>query len=1101
MSDQASAHHAPPPPPPPPQVPSSASALSSPTYNNPSSGATSPSSPSAISPSDSSNVSATSPSSESNDISSSHIRPQKQHQPRPLTLVTPASPQSSHGSLGASQAVSASMGSLSGPMDSEAMLKRGAAGKAGRKRRPDSVVTPSHAPNVTDQAWASPAAVAAVSMSRIKGNVGDVGEREVSGAARKPKQHRGSYMGSGDELDEIGSGADSDASGGGGVAGATRVVNRSAAAGVANRKRISMVNEEDPMSMGPPPPGVTSNVGIGQPLGQRHHESMEHLAAQSAVTKNRSKFESSWSGSSLALNSTSANNLSKRDHEGDAFQDHDSNPTSPLGRSLFSLNTSAASPLTPSSVPQNTVAAGSPLSASKTMPNASMSSIATTATTATRAGKGGDFFGFSTSKRKASAAPSVNNLSGDAAAEPGVVSSPSKNAGTPTIGTPTLTSSVAASPASGYGYDAERSGAGGLATSGGSGGSPTAGLPTAAHPALNISGGVGARKNRKASTLSLAAAAAASSPNDEKGAISPKKGLKAMASSDAMRPTENLLDTNFPSTIDLGSLFGTKNTPQMAFERMMWAARCYEVAKPIWAKQQSTAEQSPTRSNPSEEIKYRILENFKDGKLETLTYERKNNATEFIALGPPEALIDALIFPLNQDNSYAEVFMATYRFFLPPMDVLTSLIEWYNVEVDEQATPQQEAYLKRNRKYFRARSIRSLLIWIKNHWHDFHCDRMLLDELMAFVAEVSEVSFGDSQKMTQAIREQRLAWYMTQYIPLFSNKRAASTESSKPWGLLWEAEAFAEQLTLIDFDLFRQIRPDAFLHLMHKPAGREVGGNVALKVLLEYCGWFRLLSNYVATLVMREDGSKKRAKALKKLIKVARACKDLNNFNSTFAVIHGLKRPAVFRQTSAWEQVPAKYLDIFREMEHLMDSTDGYSNFWTELKSTHPPAIPFFAAYIHDLLEIHHDIPVYLAPPTSTADAHDSNSRIVSINDDDANNSNSSFTPRVVHFAKFYDLYAVVAELEVWRTSSYSTVMQIPERETTAIVLNHIADYPLLDDRALNSDGSPAGLAAAALAAPSPVGASLGVNGGNAGSGGSGLAGKPTLKKAGSFMA
>ncbi|KAI8853685.1 ras guanine nucleotide exchange factor domain-containing protein, partial [Chytridium lagenaria] len=162
-----------------------------------------------------------------------------------------------------------------------------------------------------------------------------------------------------------------------------------------------------------------------------------------------------------------------------------------------------------------------------------------------------------------------------------------------------------------------------------------------------------------------------------------------------------------------------------------------------------------------------------------------------------------------------------------------------------------------------------------------------------------------------------------------------------------------------------------------------------------------------------------------------------------FAIIYGLRRPAVMKQTSAWEQVPSKYLEILKDLEHTMDPADGYANFWMELKTTHPPAIPLFAAYIHDLLEIHHDIPIYLSTDSLSRPAH--------VEDDDT--PTPTTTPMSngvpIHFAKFYDLYAVVAELEVWRTASYSSVIQTPERETTAIVLNHLKDYPVMEERVL----------------------------------------------------
>ena len=104
--------------------------------------------------------------------------------------------------------------------------------------------------------------------------------------------------------------------------------------------------------------------------------------------------------------------------------------------------------------------------------------------------------------------------------------------------------------------------------------------------------------------------------------------------------------------------------------------------------------------------------------------------------------------------TYAEVFLGAYRFFLPPITVLNWLIEWYNVDVDDDCLPSHETFLRKNRKYIRSRSIKVLLLWVKNYWNDFHMSPELVTELTAFVEHVSQISFGDGQKLTQAIREQ-----------------------------------------------------------------------------------------------------------------------------------------------------------------------------------------------------------------------------------------------------------------------------------------------------------------------------------------------------------
>lgn len=305
-------------------------------------------------------------------------------------------------------------------------------------------------------------------------------------------------------------------------------------------------------------------------------------------------------------------------------------------------------------------------------------------------------------------------------------------------------------------------------------------------------------------------------------------------------------------------------------------------------------------------------------------------------------------------------------------------------------------------------------------------------------------------------KTQRLSWYMTQYIPPFSAKRAPVAESSKPWGILWEPDAFAAQLTLIDHHYFRQIRPDTYLSLLQNRVPREKAHtDEATKVLMDYVGWFRLVSRYTASLVYKEETGKRRQKAVKRLVKVANECRRLNNFNTAFAVAHGLRRRVVGKMGSGvWDLVSgSRHFEAFKGVEEAMDCRNGYANFWGQLKNCVAPLIPFFAAYIHDLLEIHETEPVYtrdLPKDPSTAAEKPTGYRMVSTDDD----HDSSDT---VNFSKFYNLYSIVAEIEVWRSYSYNSVIpeaaaaaNDPKGDTCAVVLNHMRDWKLVDDSLLD---------------------------------------------------
>lgn len=61
---------------------------------------------------------------------------------------------------------------------------------------------------------------------------------------------------------------------------------------------------------------------------------------------------------------------------------------------------------------------------------------------------------------------------------------------------------------------------------------------------------------------------------------------------------------------------------------------------------------------------------------------------------------------------------------------------------------------------------------------------------------------------------------------------------------------------------------------------------------------------WVATEICREKSLQKRMKLIKKFIKIARYCRDFRNFNSMFAIMSGLEKPAVRRLHHTWERIP-----------------------------------------------------------------------------------------------------------------------------------------------------------------------------------------------------
>ncbi|KAJ3006722.1 hypothetical protein HKX48_009500 [Thoreauomyces humboldtii] len=406
--------------------------------------------------------------------------------------------------------------------------------------------------------------------------------------------------------------------------------------------------------------------------------------------------------------------------------------------------------------------------------------------------------------------------------------------------------------------------------------------------------------------------------NDRAHKRTPSRNFKdwyAKYANDAIkqRPEDTSGDRKFPNLITLDFIFGSKlSGPKDAVHSFAKASRCYAASR----KEESWDARGPNEAPGGQRerdaaylellddiaYQHRPLDVFHDGKLKGVAYSRSAHGPvlDIIIGGKKDDLLSALIFPLEQDMSYAEVFLATFRFYMLPDLLMDNLIEWYNVDIDpeapvsaslseEEVSPSASAQTDEPA----SRVVRVLMMWVKNHWHDFQEDGKLFRILQAFIEHISLIGFGNGQKLSQAIPERQLSWYTTQYIPPFPAKRNHMLDNTEPWALLWESEDFAKDLTYIDHFLFRQIRPNSYLHVLARPVNKHgAGRNVPLKVLLDYVEWFPLVGSYTATTVLLEDTPKKRARAIKHMIKIAKA-------RARGGREEGFKRPAIAKDSQA----------------------------------------------------------------------------------------------------------------------------------------------------------------------------------------------------------
>ncbi|XP_036906411.1 rap guanine nucleotide exchange factor 6 isoform X1 [Sturnira hondurensis] len=160
----------------------------------------------------------------------------------------------------------------------------------------------------------------------------------------------------------------------------------------------------------------------------------------------------------------------------------------------------------------------------------------------------------------------------------------------------------------------------------------------------------------------------------------------------------------------------------------------------------------------------------------------------------------------------------------------------------------------------------------------------------------------------------------------------------------------AAQLSMRDFDLFRNIEPTEYIDDLFKLGSKT--GNAHLK---EFEDIVNQETFWVASEVLTESNQLKRMKIIKHFIKIALHCRECKNFNSMFAIISGLNLASVARLRGTWEKLPSKYEKHLQDLQDLFDPSRNMAKYRNILssQSMQPPIIPLFPVVKKDMTFLH----------------------------------------------------------------------------------------------------------------------------------------------------
>uniref|UniRef100_A0A8B9NVI1 SOS Ras/Rac guanine nucleotide exchange factor 1 n=1 Tax=Apteryx owenii TaxID=8824 RepID=A0A8B9NVI1_APTOW len=346
-----------------------------------------------------------------------------------------------------------------------------------------------------------------------------------------------------------------------------------------------------------------------------------------------------------------------------------------------------------------------------------------------------------------------------------------------------------------------------------------------------------------------------------------------------------------------------------------------------------------------------------------------------IKAGTVVKLIERLTYHMYADPNFVRTFLTTYRSFCKPQELLSLLIERFEIpepeptEADriamENGDQPLSAELKRFRKeYIQPVQLRVLNVcrhWVEHHFYDFERDADLLQRLEEFIGTVRGKAMKKwVESITKIINRKKQAQAIgpSHNITFESPPPAIEWHISKPGHtetfdlLTLHPIEIARQLTLLESDFYRAVQPSELVGSVWTKEDKEINSPNLLKMIRHTTN----LTLWFEKCIVETENLEERVIVVSRIIEILQVFQELNNFNGVLEIVSAMNSAAVYRLDHTFEVHRQK--KILEEAYEL--SEDHYKKYLAKLRSINPPCVPFFGIYLTNILKTEEGNPEFL---------------------------------------------------------------------------------------------------------------------------------------------
>ncbi|KAF9355908.1 hypothetical protein BGX26_005983, partial [Mortierella sp. AD094] len=326
--------------------------------------------------------------------------------------------------------------------------------------------------------------------------------------------------------------------------------------------------------------------------------------------------------------------------------------------------------------------------------------------------------------------------------------------------------------------------------------------------------------------------------------------------------------------------------------------------------------------------------------------------------GTLPALIERLTLHDGLDSNFIATFLLTYRSFTTTKDLFTSLFHRFTIQPPMGLDADElEIWTEKKLTPIRLRVFNIIKSWLETYYLEDETDDRealaMIKEFSGSTAMKDTMSFAAVQliKLVEK-REQSEGAFRKMVLNLTTQAPPPITPRNLKKIKFLEIDPleFSRQLTIMEATVYNKIRPVECLAKAWMSEDAEMAAKaVNIKKMIETSN---LYANWINELVLSEKELKKRVLVIRHLVMIAEKLRQLNNFSMLSATMAALSQSPIHRLKRTWEQVPARTMTSFMDLQALMGVHKNWAEYREELHNVNPPCVPFVGMYLTDLVMI-----------------------------------------------------------------------------------------------------------------------------------------------------